>query len=217
MWLSPRKRPRASGFTMIEVLVVLVILSILLLFAFPAIQGMVRRGKIEGAARQTAVLLRSARLAALRTGGQQVSNPLGGASWSARAVVRLDPVRREVLAFVDVNDATGDRESDLIFNPVAGEKRGDTDYILGRFALPNRVEIGAIKGLTSQPDGVPVAVFLSDGSVDRIGAFRFQDSRGNQLEVRIEPRATARVETRKWDAGANAWLANGERGRTWTF
>ena len=203
-----------SGFTMIEVLVVLVILMILMVFAFPALQGYVRRGKIEGAAKQTALLLRSARMAALKTGGQR--GP-GGGSWTARAVVRLDPDRREVLAFVDLDDDSGNPGSDLEYNPVDGEARTETDHLLGRFALPTDVEIGAFERLTDRPDGTPVAVFLPDGSIERSGAFRFEDSRGNRLEVRVEPRATARVEVRKWNEDENAWLANGERGKTWSF
>jgi prepilin-type N-terminal cleavage/methylation domain-containing protein len=212
-----RKCRRQDGFTFIEVLVVLVLLMVLMVFAFPAIQGMVRRGKIEGTARQTSVLVQSARLAALKAGGQKATAPLGGTSWSSRAVVRLDPATRELVAFVDVNDAAGNPGSDLLFNPVAGEKRGDTDTLLGRVALPNHVLIDTSDGLTVGSDGVPVAVFLSDGSIDRSGAFRFRDRNGNRLEVRIEPRATARVELRKWDAGANAWLANGQRGKQWSF
>lgn len=210
-----RKRA-VSGFTMIEVLVVMVILMILMVAAFPALQGYVRRGKIEGAAKQTALLLRSARMAALKTGGQRVPGALGSGSWTARTVVRLDPVRREVLAFVDLDDDSGNPGSDLEYNPVDGEPRQDTDHLLGRFPLPTDVEIG-FNLLTASPDGTRVAVFLSDGSIDKIGAFRFEDSRGNRLEVRVEPRATARVEVRKWDVDENDWLANGERGKTWSF
>lgn len=211
------RKGSVSGFTMIEALVVMVILMILMVFAFPALQGYVRRGKIEGAAKQTALLLRSARMAALKSGGQRVAGGLGGASWTARTVVRLDPVRREVIAFVDLDDAAGDPGSDLEYNPVDGEPRTETDNLLGRFPLPTHVEIGAFDGFTNRPDGTPVAVFLSDGSIDRTGAFRFEDSRGNRLEVRVEPRATARVEVRKWDEDEDAWLANGERGKTWSF
>src|SRR5215207_7950975 len=124
-----RKRA-VSGFTLIEVLVVMVILMILMVFAFPALQGYVRRGKIEGAAKQTALLLRSARMAALKTGGQRVTGGLGGGSWTARTVVRLDPERREILAFVDLDDAAGDPGSDLEYNPVDGEARTETDNLL---------------------------------------------------------------------------------------
>jgi prepilin-type N-terminal cleavage/methylation domain-containing protein len=212
-----RKSRRHDGFTFIEVLVVLVLLMVLMVFAFPAIQGMVRRGKIEGTARQTSVLLQSARLAALKAGGQKATTPLGATSWSARTVVRVDPATREVVAFVDVNDSAGSPGSDLVFNPVAGENRGDTDTLLGRVSLPNHVLIDAPDGLTAGADGVPIAVFLSDGSIDRSGAFRFSDRNGNRLEVRIEPRATARVELRKWDAATNEWLTNGQRGKQWSF
>ena len=47
--------------------------------------------------------------------------------------------------------------------------------------------------------GSPNAVvFQPGGSVRDSGAIRFGDKRGNILEVRVEPRSTARVEIRKF-------------------
>ena len=60
-----------------------------------------------------------------------------------------------------------------------------------------------------------VAVFDSDGSVRVVGAFRTGDLEGHDLEVRIEPQATARVEIRKWDG--TEYLAQGEKGKTWQW
>ena len=60
-----------------------------------------------------------------------------------------------------------------------------------------------------------MAVFLSDGSVLELGAFRTGDLEGNYLEIRVDPKATARVEILKWD-GAE-YLAQGDKGKTWKW
>jgi hypothetical protein len=78
---------------------------------------------------------------------------------------------------------------------------------VGRFVLPKGVDFAAppdLKGadsvadFTVDDDGGPnEAVFRGDGSILRAGGFRFGDERGNFVEVRVDPPATARVELRK--------------------
>ncbi len=60
-----------------------------------------------------------------------------------------------------------------------------------------------------------LARFNSDGSVDATGAFRYADQRGNFLEVRIDPRAVARVKVRKWDG--TSWFARDESPGPWIW
>ena len=60
-------------------------------------------------------------------------------------------------------------------------------------------------------------VFLPDGSVEETGAFRFADVRGNFLEVRVEPLATARVQVRKWDETDNEWYTRDQGGKAWEW
>ena len=77
--LTPRpiKPPRHSlGFTLMEMMVVVVILLILAAFGFPALQQLLNRSKLQGAAREIAVHLGSSRITALRLGRNVVVKPM---------------------------------------------------------------------------------------------------------------------------------------------
>jgi len=60
-------------------------------------------------------------------------------------------------------------------------------------------------------------VFLPDGSVQELGAFRIADVRGNFLEIRVEPQATARVHVLKWDETAEDWYTRDQGGKAWEW
>ena len=60
-----------------------------------------------------------------------------------------------------------------------------------------------------------MAIFLRDGSIDTIGGFRISDPYGNQMEVHVEPKATARIEVHKFENGA--YVPNGDKGNAWTW
>jgi type II secretory pathway pseudopilin PulG len=219
-------RVRGSGFTLVEALVVLAVAMMILLLGFPALQNMIVRGKLEGAAQQASTLLRSARYEALKSGGAAGA----GRSWTARVVVKADFATEEIVTFVDLNDGLGASRSDLLFNPVAGAPAKSTDYELGRFRLPSGVRFwgpsdaapegpSAIEGWTADPAGSalpPLAVFRSDGSIEDSGALRLGDQRGNRLEVRVSPEATARVEVRKQGTDG-VWRARGDGGKAWEW
>ncbi len=201
------RRRTAAGFTFIEMLVVLVVLLIAAALGFPALQNMIVRSKLEGIARETGMLVQQARFEAIKR--------------SVPTVVRIDLDKRQVVAFADVNGAAIGDPPDGIFNPVAGQPRRGTDYIVGgTLQLPSRIEFQApggqavIEGLTAV-GGEKVLIFATDGSVSDDGAVRFADGRGNFLELRVEPRATARVELKKWDG--SFWRAAGEGGVPWNW
>jgi prepilin-type N-terminal cleavage/methylation domain-containing protein len=59
--------------------------------------------------------------------------------------------------------------------------------------------------------------FLPDGSVTATGAFRLADVRGNFLEIRVEPQATARVQLRKWDETDSQWYTRDQGGKAWEW
>ena len=197
--IKNRRALRSSaGFTMIEMLVVLVIFSVVLLLGFPALQNMIQRGKTEGIARETVLLMRQARFDAIKN--------------SACANVRIADEPPRVEAF-------SDRNCNLTLD--AGEA------LLGTFPLPSRVDFvdedgklweESIFGLTDDPaSSANLACFQRDGSVRNRGAFRFGDERGNFLEARVEPEATARVEVRKWREADSDWFANGAGGKSWEW
>lgn len=183
-----------SGFTLLEVTLIVAVLGLLVLFGMPALQNLLVRSELEGVVRTTATSFQQARFESIRSGD-------GG-------VVRVDFPSRQVLAFVDAN-------GDNLFQPA-------TDKLLGRVTLPKAVSF-------ETPDGSPVvdgfdsdatggwAVMLADGSIRKSGAFRFADIRGNFLEVRVEPVATARVQVLKWDDDARDWYAQGQGGKSWQW
>ncbi len=49
------------------------------------------------------------------------------------------------------------------------------------------------------------------------GAIRFGDLRGNFLEVRVEPAATARVQVLKWDLDLAAYQTRNQGDKPWVW
>jgi prepilin-type N-terminal cleavage/methylation domain-containing protein len=194
------------GFSLIELLVVLAVLSLALFVTLPALQNLIVRNKLEGSARDLGAMIQRARMEAVRR--------------SAPTQVSIDPVSGQVFAFADLNGPSAGDPPDGLFNPIAGSADGTTDFSLGRWQLPGRIVLAApgseaaVDGLTTI-GGDHVARLLPDGSINDVGAFRLADQRGNFLEVRVEPKATARVTVNKWD-GTN-WWARGEGGHPWTW
>lgn len=196
---APRRR--SGGFTLIELLVVLAVLAIAMGLGIPALHNFIIRSKTEGFAREIGGLLQRTRLEAIK------ANREGG--------VFFDSVTGELVAFIDA-------DRDRTFNPDPSETYRTADYVLGRVAAPGAVafmdpdhELGAdsLDGFTSL-DADRWAIFRPDGSVADEGAFRVADLRGNFLEIRVAPAATARIKLFKWQApdggGAERWLAAGD-------
>ncbi|MEA2600862.1 MAG: type fimbrial biosis protein FimT [Acidobacteriota bacterium] len=196
------------GFTLIELLVVLAVAMILMLMTIPAMFSTLRQGKLRGVAQETAVLMRQARLDAVK--------------FSSQAVVRIvladsgTKTRDRVEAFSDRN---GDGKL------TAGEP------ILDRMELPTGIRFlsppdvegaSSVYGFTVDPESASnpkLAVFTRDGSIADVGAFRFADTYENYLEVRVAPAATARIELRKarQDGSTWNWYASGDGGEAWTW
>jgi Tfp pilus assembly protein FimT len=82
---------------------------------------------------------------------------------------------------------------------------------LSRVELPGKVSFEASRDFVGD-----TVSFQSDGSVDKSGAFRIVDGWGNQMEIAVEPQATARVQVRKKGSGG-VYSTEGTGGVPWTF
>ena len=200
---------RQRGFTMIEMLVVLVFVVLMMVLALPNLMAAIRQGKMRGAATETATLMRLARLEAIKQ--------------SCRTIVRILPATVDIKVdrVESVIDCDGDGKQDVDKTP------------LGTFPLPPRIRFlapgnlknaASVSGLSADPAGgaANVAIFQSNGSISETGGFRLGDVYGNFLEVWVEPAATARVEVHKCRVCTSAapsadWQANGKDGQTWTW
>jgi prepilin-type N-terminal cleavage/methylation domain-containing protein len=186
MKTPPCARRRTAGFTLIEILVVLLLMGLLLTFLLPSFLKAIQRQKLLSAAQQTAIVLRMARLQAIKAAGN--------------TVVQIDTTKGTVTAFSDPNN---NQTLD------AGES------MLGRVDLPKGVTFMAVDGFTSPPNPA-VAIFSSNGSVAAPGAFRVQNTAGDQIEARVLTATSGRVVLQKYD-GTSQWLTNGEGPKAWKW
>ena len=145
---------------------------------------------------------------------------LSAVKHASQAVVRVELPAPGQLGRVE---AFSDLDSDGLF--------GGADRLLGSVPLPTGVQFVAppnvtgaasIFGLSADPGGASlprIAIFRRDGSIEDVGAFRFADTYGNFLEVRIEPAATARLEVRKAREEGSVWnwYASGEGDQAWEW
>jgi len=204
-----RARGRAAGFTMIEMLLVLLLMGILLVLVMPSFLNSIQHQKILGITQQTAMLMRLARLQAIKT--------------ATNSVVQIDTAKGTVTAFTDSN-------GDKVFDPT-------TEKLLGQVNLSKGVSFMAVDRFTTaaNPANPAVAVFTSDGSVScpstdsrcttmpHPGAFGFQDVRGDQLEACVMTKTSGRIVLMKSDATAGdmgcgpGWRPNGEGANAWKW
>src|SRR3954453_18040019 len=180
------------GFTLIEMLVVMALLLVLLTLGMPSLMTVLHQAKIRGLVQETTVLMRLARIQAIKR--------------SAQSVVRIVP-----------STGPGDPGHVQAFLDLDLDKRlGANDTMIGALELPSGVSFeecptqktdkDSVLGLSLDPDGGPnMLIFKSDGSRSpnadgsTDGGFRFNDRYDNCMEVYVGVAATARIEARKWN------------------
>lgn len=191
-------RSARSGFTLIELLIALAVISVLVLIGYPALMNTLRRARMETIVREAAMELRVARIEAIKR--------------NSRTYLQVDFANDRIVLF---------READNNEVLSAGDEE------LRGLTLPANISFwGPADGAPEGPDAVvsspaaalPAAKYLTftpAGAAEYVAAIRIADDRGNFIEARVEPKATARVSLRKWD-GAD-WLAQRDGGTPWTW
>jgi prepilin-type N-terminal cleavage/methylation domain-containing protein len=205
-----RKPVRSSGFTLIEVIVVLALMVILLLFSFPSLLKTIHRSKLLGITSQASVLMQQARFEAIKR--------------NVSVFVVADLTYRSISVVTDDN---GNGVWDIA-----------TDGARARADLPARISFwyatdaaaNGAKAVTFSPltcspacSNRFAAVYRPDGSVTESGAFRFGDELGNFTEVKVMSTATGRPEAHKYDPTSSAgtvdekYVVNGDNTKAWTW
>lgn len=204
--------PRAAGFTVLEILVVVAIVGLLAVLTVETLSAYVPRFRLRQSTSQAQQLINKARLEAIRRG--------------VTTVVAADFGDRTLTAFAELNGdpddplAVGARY--LVFDPDPISQPDRTDYLIGVMALPGPggagVQFGgpqfgvngpdAVTGLTPVPGAAagapPVLVFLPTGAVAAPGALRFTDgAERNFLETAVT-NLTGKIEVRKYLGDADS-------------
>lgn len=198
------RRPAASGFSLVELLVVLALIGILALIGMPWMLGTLHRAKLVATAREASTLMQGARLEAIkRSAPTMVRYDVNADAFSV--VADLTQPRDGVFETVLVPNSPLQRKV-LLWAPTEGAPEG-TNSIVDWDEAADCV------------DAQPGPIFDSDGSANCGGAFRFTDQRGNFLETRVLFPATGKIVIRKWFGGNvdTDWYENGQAGKKWTW
>ena len=198
---------RQRGFTMIELLVTLVIISVLALLGYPALLDILERQKMISTTHEVASVMRLARLTAVKR--------------SIDVKVTADYASDMLVAYRDVNN---DNVVDA------------TDETIATAVLPKNVYFwgpldAAREGAAATTFTNGTVIFQASGSVSAAsvppdaaidGGFRLRGKNPDYFEVAVEQRSvgTGRVSIRKWEGGGNPnanWYQNGEEGHKWVW
>jgi prepilin-type N-terminal cleavage/methylation domain-containing protein len=173
-----------TGFTLVELLIVLALLGVIMGLGMPAMLNALNRAKLTSFAQQAAAAMQAARHEAIKR------------STVARVEVHFSD--NSIFAYVDVN-------GDSLYTP-------GTDVLIFQGSAPAGVVLqgpgttlnsNAVYNFAPLAAGGGVALFNSDGSVVALGGFRFRDQRGNIMEAFVSPQASARIAVRKYAGDPN--------------
>src|SRR3954453_3330628 len=156
------------GFTLIEMLVVMALLLVLLTLGMPSLMTVLHQAKIRGLVQETTVLMRLARIEAIKRSVQSVVQivPSTGAGDPGHVQAFLDLDSDKQLGANDTMIGTVTLLSGVSFeNCITGNKDKDS-----------------VKNLTPDPGGGPnMLIFQQDGKISDTGGFFFADSYENGM------------------------------------
>lgn len=182
---------RQTGFSMLEVMVVTVIIGLILVMTYPSFTHTIRKSRTRSYLEEVSNLLVQAKQEAVR---QSVS-----------VVVQPNPATQSLFAFANV-----DGDGALKYEPDSSEPYRTVDYeVFNHLANPAaRIRFESpgtsgstthVDGLTAMDSGENAIVFEPDGSVRDVGALRLADPWGNFFEVRVGPAASGRISLTKYN------------------
>ena len=207
----PHTRPAEAGFSVVEMLVVVLLIGLLAVWGYPSFLGTLNRLRLTSAAREAAVFMQVARMEATKR------------SVPTRVVYQDSATgligKPALLAYADLN-------SDGLYTAA------DDRVLAGPYELQKGVQLWG--PLETSAEGTSAMqtwcvappfnncgpTFASNGSADSVGAFRFRDRLNNIIEVRIDFAGTGKVVLQKWDGDgdtATDWWENGEGGNNWVW
>jgi prepilin-type N-terminal cleavage/methylation domain-containing protein len=142
------QRKHRSGFTLIELAIVLGIIAALAAAAIPSVQDMLERRRLQGFARDLGNVFQIARSQAIRTGNYQIVffGPLGTADPAGTVLVDSVGATVPMLLLDDGSPATANCHID------GGESRET-------IPLPNKIEFGVSEASSKVPTDTGSAVF----------------------------------------------------------
>ncbi|MDA8020521.1 MAG: prepilin-type N-terminal cleavage/methylation domain-containing protein [Thermoanaerobaculia bacterium] len=178
------RRP-ASGFTLLEVLVLLAIIGLVAAFMYPAVLITLSKAQLESTVQETASIFYAARRNAVQKASPAtVSFNVADSEIEGRIASRIDGDPNDQWYFLKILPERVDFEGPPL----------DSAAIVG-FGGGHSVE------------------FRDNGSIDNTGAVRFSRFVGGgkrYFEVRIEPAASPRIVISRWDDDAGDWVEEGD-------
>ncbi len=204
-------RRRESGFTMIELIIVLAILFIASVMLLPRLFWFVDRAKLRSAAVATKTMVQTARLASLRGGGE------------GRVV--FDYPKRLIYAFVDGNaNGLWDTSSERLIGQYSlsdASSKATVRFMRDTDAGPDTA--GAVDMFDDAPTcgGNACVVFNSSGASPQAGSIFFTDGYWNFIEVRIS--LVGKVDVFKLNRASGQYVPErlraeaGGRAASWTW
>lgn len=120
---DPHGVSKSAGFTLIELMVVIVLILLIALISFPFVMGQIRRAQVQGAADQTVSLIQKTRLQAIRD-NRDLDITAAGDQISGAGLVALQELNIELWTDSLCYDPDGDGTDDYQAGTMSFDPQG---------------------------------------------------------------------------------------------